>query len=238
MRQLGAGEYDARRCVGLCDGRDYVREATKRSVEPLPHVQHFVRMGIEELVALGLSCDSWGTGATKHWQLFLRELKTGERNLVGGTDCLVTKVEKAVVYITREGRRRTKFLFETKTFADGTKISFKDSSVSGKLYQGESPVEGALREIKDELKITDLTDRDLISFGSRGPSPKFSSAYPSSDAVYHIEIVTRHEFGLQLPKGLYRATYREDRPPPDTSSEFSWTYKIPERVRELFKKHK
>lgn len=130
------------------------------------------------LRARGIDTASWGTGESKTLGHLFEEVCSGESELVETKDRKLLRLVRGVginVFCqTRTGI--LKLLEEKQVFADGRiRIRNLSTSIGEKLKPGESPEEGALRALKEELKI--YTEYSFSNFEERNWEVK-STSFP------------------------------------------------------------
>ena len=163
---------------------------------------------------------TWGTGKAKTFEHLLREITSGEAELIETKQGLTRRARGAIVavYFNHNGSRF--FLAEDRQeFKDGrVRTRDLDTSVGEKLAPSEEPVMGARRALTEELgfptKNVELLTLVPEETRIKGPVP--SDSYPGLLTVYVM-----HPFTVTIPSFLYKPEgYVEHQE--DKTSYFVW----------------
>lgn len=154
----------------------------------------------EFLTRNGVNYSSWGRWGSRSLSSLVEEINEGESRLISTNNGVVRDVQSALIDLYfQNGEKR--FWLESETHRE--KIRSNEHTISGKIQVrfGESPEEGAYRELKEELGFTGIV---LLKAEAQEVTPRVkpSHIYPGLQSVIQGFLFTgdlTHE--LYVPHG-------------------------------------
>jgi|CXWL01.1.fsa_nt_gi hypothetical protein len=198
-------------------GDTFYRDETKLKERPVEKAR-------KEVLALlkkhRIPLATWGTGKAKTFDHLLREITSGEAELIESEHGLVRKARGAIVAVYYDDNGTRLFLEEDRQeFKDGrVRTRDLDTSIGEKLAPNEDAVMGARRALIEELDFPMhyVARLPLISEATRTKGPVPSDSYPGLMTLYIM-----YPFSVTIPPLLFkREGYKEKQK--DKTSFFVW----------------
>ncbi len=149
------------------------------------------------LIRHSVPLDRWGKGATKPFELLMRELEDGEAVLIetyGGKLYRLIGVVRVRVECKRG--KLLRYLVEVEQrFANGSVRQRGIPHVAGKILFTESPEAAALRELKEEIGLVEAEVIRLRKF----QTDEKSMSFPGLHTLY-----VNYEFLCSVPADFYQ----------------------------------
>jgi hypothetical protein len=151
------------------------------------------------LMAHGVPLSEWGKGKARSVNQLLEEIESSEAEINAKEGKVIRTIQVVLIDIFfLEGERPLKLFQDRQEFKDG-RVERRDypSSVSEKVRGFESPIQAALRGLREELGITTGVSLDLVP----------PDIEPSEPSIHFPGIETQRKlfkYEVILPKELFK----------------------------------
>jgi len=148
--------------------------------------------------------DRWGTGTYRSLDDFIEYMTHDQFSFrPNGSPVLIVDVHTVVVIVTHVYNRRLLELYEDRQVFDNGHVIKRHNfnGIAETLERDESPRDGAMRCLAQELRFTDPRDYHLsgcTTIDHREPVP--SEKWPGIMAAYH-----RYLFGCVISRRIFRS---------------------------------